>query len=70
MCTPVADSCWYMAKPIQYCKVKIIIIIIKLKNKIKFKKRNQKKKDQKKSKITDFFKFNFQRLDRDGNYRK
>ena len=21
-CTPVADSCWYMAKPIQYCKVK------------------------------------------------
>ena len=20
-CTPVADSCWYMAKPIQYCKV-------------------------------------------------
>ena len=22
MCIPVADSCWYMAKPIQYCKVK------------------------------------------------
>ena len=22
MCTPVADSCWCMAKPIQYCKVK------------------------------------------------
>ena len=21
-CIPVADSCWYMAKPIQYCKVK------------------------------------------------
>ena len=21
-CTPVADSCWCMAKPIQYCKVK------------------------------------------------
>ena len=21
MCTPVADLCWYMAKPIQYCKV-------------------------------------------------
>ena len=21
-CTPVADSCCYMAKPIQYCKVK------------------------------------------------
>ena len=21
MCTPVADSCWCMAKPIQYCKV-------------------------------------------------
>ena len=28
---PVADSCWCMEKPIQYCKVKtIIIIIIKL----------------------------------------
>jgi len=25
-CTPVADACWCMAKPIQYCKVKIIII--------------------------------------------
>ena len=22
-CIPVADSFWYMAKPIQYCKVKI-----------------------------------------------
>ena len=22
MCTPMADSCWCMAKPIQYCKVK------------------------------------------------
>ena len=22
MCTPVADACWYMAKPLQYCKVK------------------------------------------------
>ena len=22
-CTPVADSCWCMAKPIQYCKVKL-----------------------------------------------
>ena len=21
-CTPVADSCWCMAKPIQYCKIK------------------------------------------------
>ena len=21
-CTPVVDACWYMAKPIQYCKVK------------------------------------------------
>ena len=26
MCTPVVDSCWCMAKPIQYCKVIIIII--------------------------------------------
>ena len=25
MCTPVVDSCWCIAKPIQYCKVKIII---------------------------------------------
>ena len=25
-CTPVADSCWCMAKPIQYCKVKNIYI--------------------------------------------
>jgi len=31
-CIPVADSCWYMAKPIQYCKVK-------QQNKIFFKKR-------------------------------
>ena len=22
MCTPVADACWCMARPIQYCKVK------------------------------------------------
>ena len=22
LCTPVVDSCWCMAKPIQYCKVK------------------------------------------------
>ena len=28
MCIPVADSCWYMAKPIQYCKVKKMILII------------------------------------------
>ena len=27
-CTPMADSCQCMAKPIQYCKVKIIIIKI------------------------------------------
>ena len=30
-CTPVADACRCRAKPIQYCKVKIIIIIIKFK---------------------------------------
>ena len=29
MCTPMADACWCMAKPIQHCKVKKIIIIIK-----------------------------------------
>ena len=28
-CIPVADSCWYMAKPIQYCKVKQILKIEK-----------------------------------------
>ena len=33
-CIPVADSCCYMAKPIQYCKVK---------NKIIKKKNFQKK---------------------------
>ena len=33
---PVADSFWYMAKPIQYCKVKL--------NKI-FKKKKGKKKE-------------------------
>ena len=31
---PMSDACWCMAKPIQYCKVKIIIII-KLKTKQK-----------------------------------
>ena len=31
-CIPVADACWYMAKPIQYCKVK----------KIKYKKKKKK----------------------------
>ena len=36
-CIPVADSCWYMAKPIQYCKVK-------KQNKIKKKKKNINKK--------------------------
>ena len=34
MCTPMADSCWCMAKPIQYCKVK---------KKKKFKNKNIKK---------------------------
>ena len=37
-CTPVADSCWCMAKPIQYCKV--ISLQLKLKKKSK-KKRGQ-----------------------------
>ena len=35
-CIPVADSCWYMAKPIQYCKVK----------KIKIKKGKKKKETE------------------------
>ena len=32
-CTPLADACWCMAKPIQYCKVKKKKIIIKKKEK-------------------------------------
>ena len=35
-CIPVVDSCWYMAKPLQYCKVK---------NKIKYIKKKKKKKE-------------------------
>ena len=31
-CTPMADSCWCVAKPIQYCKVKVIIIIFLINN--------------------------------------
>ena len=31
--TPVADACWCMAKPIQYCKVKKINKIKKIKKK-------------------------------------
>ena len=40
-CIPVADSCWYMAKPIQYCKVK-------KQNKIKKKKKEYQQKTWKK----------------------
>ena len=36
-CTPMADACWCMAKPIQYCKVK------KNNNKKKKLKRKEKK---------------------------
>ena len=36
-CISVVDSCWYMAKPIQYCKVK-------KQNKIEFKKIKKGKK--------------------------
>jgi len=39
-CIPVADSCWYMAKPIHYCKVKKIKKNFKkIKKKLKFKKK-------------------------------
>jgi len=31
-CIPVADSFWYMAKPIQYCKVKKNLLKNKFKN--------------------------------------
>ena len=30
-CIPVADSCWYMTKPIQYCKVKKFFLKLKKK---------------------------------------
>ena len=36
MCISVADSCWYMAKPIQYCKVKNKITIKNFFSIIKF----------------------------------
>ena len=36
-CTPVADACWCMSKPIQYCKVKN-----NTNNKIKIKKEIKK----------------------------
>ena len=32
-CIPVTDSFWYMAKPIQYCKVKLNKILKKWKKK-------------------------------------
>ena len=44
-CTPVADSCWCMAKQIQYCKLislQLKQINLNLKNKIKLKKEKNK----------------------------
>ena len=44
-CTPVADSCWCVAEPIQYCKV----ISLQLKQiNLNFKKENIKNKKKKK----------------------
>ena len=40
MCTPVADTCWCMAKPIQYCKVKKIKKLKKIKLKKKKRERD------------------------------
>ena len=37
-CTPMADACWCMAKPIQYCKVNN-------NNNNKIEKQTNKKKD-------------------------
>ena len=37
-CTPMADACWCMAKPIQYCKVK--------KSKIKSKSKKKKTRNK------------------------
>ena len=63
-CTPVADPCQCMAKPIQYCKV----ISLQL-NKFIFKKRNQWAETKKKKKDTMklliqlyFWSFIFQRV--------
>ena len=42
-CIPVADSCWCMAKPIQYCKVinlQLKQINLYLKNQLKHKKKS------------------------------
>ena len=46
-CIPVADSCWCMAKPIQYCKVinlRFKLINLYLKNKLKSWTQYKKKK--------------------------
>ena len=46
-CTPVVDSCWCMAKPIQYCKVKKYnkINILKKKENLSKQKMNRNSKD-------------------------
>ena len=46
-CTPVADSCQCMAKPIQYCKVK--------KNKIKKRKRKKNSAEFESAEFEYFF---------------
>ena len=47
-CIPVADSCWYMAKPIQYCKVK------KQKKKKRISTKNLEKKKTKETKKKNY----------------
>ena len=42
MCAPMVDSCWCMAKPIQYCKV-ISLQLNKFKNNLKNIKKKKKK---------------------------
>ena len=56
-CTPVADACWCMAKPIQYCKVKKKMLYIshpgpeyenvKLSKNVSLSQSKKKKKKQK-----------------------
>ena len=45
-CTPMVDSCQYMAKPIQYCKVKKIILILKNCNRKLSSQCDKKKRSQ------------------------
>jgi len=59
-CIPVADSCWYMAKPIQYCKVKQIFKKWKKKKILKIPPKNLLELINKFSKVIEY-KINIQK---------